>query len=147
MTKEQLIQHLIDNKLVIQIGQEYYPVDKKLGIIGGKKCQNLPDKYNGVSIKQSYQFFMDDCKIPHKSEKDIVYLLREETKESLSVLSKILQNPLIDYNTLVSKTTAYYKTISGIKPVKKYLSEGTWEAVYNAPLLSSKENKDYVDKM
>jgi hypothetical protein len=141
MTKEELIEYLLKSKSIIQIKDEYFPVDKKLGIIGGK-CMNIPDRFNGVTIKQIYKFFIEDCKIPLKHNGNIVYLLTEETKDALNVLQSIINNPTIDYKVLTEKIRNYYKTVTSPKPLKTFLKEGTWETVY-----TTKENDSYIDTM
>lgn len=148
MTQQEVIQKLIELKVIVQVKNEYYLVDKKLGIKSKGRCKNFPKEFEGITIKYIYKKFLNDCEIPLQHKGNFVYLLREETKESLETLQVILNNPLIDYNVLVSKIKSYYKTVTTPKPMKKLLTEGTWEVLYETSVTDFNEsNSNYVDKM
>lgn len=141
MNKDQLIEYLIKAKAIVKVKEEYYVIDKKLGISIGAKCQNLPDKYNNVTVRQQFKLFINDCEIPDFCKGNFVYLLREETKESLAVLSSIIDSPEIDFSILIKKVKSYYKLMTGVKPIKNLLSEGTWRTVYESNLESKADVK------
>jgi hypothetical protein len=149
MNKEEILQVLIDNKVIFRLNDEYFLIDKKTNKVKGGKCKNLPDKYLGVTSKQSYKYFMEDCEIPFFSSGNLVYSLREESIGALAVLKTILENPTIDYLILVSKIKSFYK-LPGKTTVhpkfSKFLETGVWEGVYESKI-NKNNNDEYVDSM
>jgi hypothetical protein len=134
MTQQEIIQKLIELKVIVQIKNEYYLVDKKLGTVKGESCLNLPDKYKLTnSISQKYKYFLEDCEIPSFSTGNIVYSLRESTKESLQILELILKDPTIDYKILTNKVKIWYSLPQTTKyRIKSLLVDGIWRSIYDS---------------
>ena len=130
MTKDELIEYLIKAKKVLQIGEQYYPIEK--GTNFKTTCKNFPDKYKGVSIKQMYTYFIQDAEIPLSSNGSFVYLLHTRSKEAENVLKmEILENPSIDYLQLIQNIKKYYMEQNTVKyPVSKLLTAGLWKGLY-----------------
>lgn len=136
MTQEEIIQKLLDLKVIVKVKEDYYLIDKKLGLVKGDTCLNLPEKYNATtSILQRYKYFIEDCNIPSFSTGNIVYSLRESTKESLQILEVILKDPTIDYKKLVNKIKVWYSLPQTTKyRIKNLLIDGTWRSIYDSDI-------------
>jgi hypothetical protein len=131
MTKDQVIEALIKQGVLEEKRGEYFFIDptaeKK------NRCQNLPDKYVGVSSKQCMILFIDDSEIPAFSTGTLRYSLHTTSKEAFRILTKILRDDSIDFTTLVSRTKSYYNHPKTAKPsVGKFFTEGLWETVYTS---------------
>lgn len=139
MSKDELIEYLINAGCVIKIKEEYIPIDKKLGISKSLyRCKNLPDKYLKVTDKQMYKYFISDCEIPTHSSGNFIYSLREETKESIVALKAILSNPEIDFQQLTAKFKIWYSLPSTVKQsLKKLLPSGAWRDIYDSNIITA----------
>jgi hypothetical protein len=145
MTKEELIEHLIINKQVIQIGEQYFVKGTKNNKLF---CKNLPEKYIGVSLSKAYDFFLNDCEIPLngsiESKQNSLYLLRSKTKESEAVFkNEILYNPEIDYVSLTNNIKSFYKKSTTKYTVVRLLTEGFWKGFINTKI----NNDEFIDNM
>lgn len=143
MTQQEILQWCLDNKLILKVNEEYFPIDKKTGKVKGGRCQNFPSNFNGLSLKQMYNNFMNLCEIPSLSTGNFIYSLREESVGSIAVLKAILEDPTIDFLILVQKIKAFYK-LTGKTAAQyvfsKFLEKGTWRSIYEAESIKSSTN-------
>ena len=131
MTKDQVIEALIKQGVLEEKRGEYFFIDTTAKKVN--RCQNLPDKYVGLSSKQCMTLFIDDSHIPAFSQGTLRYSLHTTSKQALGVLTKILRDNTVDFTTLVSRTKAYYNHPKTAKPsIGKYFTEGLWETVYTS---------------
>ena len=138
-TKEELWALLEHSDVIINLNGKYLINDVFLKAIKGKTsttrsgyCTGYLESYKGLSDGTIYKKFMEECDIPLMYKGDISYFVRTETKDSIKGLKAILQNPEIDYSTLVNKITAFYRAGVAIPGFAKFITSGTWETIYGA---------------
>ncbi len=134
-TKEELIT-LFENSGVIvktdkgymvnSVFQKSVKANKRAG-----KCDNYPTAFNGLSDMLIYNKVVLECNVPSMYKGDISYFVRTQTKKSVSVLKEILNDPAIDFDIFVEKTTSFYASDMAVPGFAKYLTEGTWRSIYD----------------
>lgn len=115
------------------IKQEEPQQSKELIVI--KPTTSNPDRPMSqiTDLKLLWNVFVHDCEIPHRvtAPDGGKYTVRQYSPTVARKLMKIVQDPRIDYNTLIESTKNYYKTVHYKKLLSNYIGQDMWLDEYN----------------
>jgi hypothetical protein len=93
----------------------------------------LPSKMATLEEKKAvWNQFIKDADIPHRVTATTggVYTVRQFNKPAADRLWRIVSDPGIDYDTFVSSTKNYYKTVTYKRLLTNYLLDEVWKDEY-----------------
>lgn len=139
-SKEELLEALISNKLIIPAAGGKYAVSTaisknfKSNKGQDEKCLNYPEEFIGLGDDQIYRKVMNMCDIPlsRRNGYGKIYYTRTTTKESVSLLKQILKSPEIDFKLFISSIAHAYGEEGMLPGFAKMLTTGLWEEIYES---------------
>lgn len=137
MTTTELITKLIEQKLVMKVGEDDYIITNKL-----ERSTGLV-KANTIDYKSLYKQFIIEAEVPAKISTNTGWFWANRySKGGEKEFTKILKNPNIDKSMLLYATKLYYKQNNTARQaIGNYFERGTWETCYDEFVKNVKENK------
>lgn len=140
MTKTEVIEVLLEKKLLLKVGRGYYFSESislyATGVVVEQYGENDGLKYYPSSIKNvkpkvRVDALLTECKVPYTYEKEgRRYLLRSEDKDTTTRIEEILNDVSYNPELLLQSIAEYYAHFEYPKAFKNYVAQGDLVSIY-----------------
>lgn len=133
MTKDEVLQKLVDEKFVIKVNDDNYQLSNQLyRVLNAKPREEESEKIVLPNPTELLKKFIKDCQIPFRAKTSMgsFYQLAPETEYSRRYLYNTLNSGKYKYEDMVSAVKSYYNNSSMARvTLTKFFREGVFEQV------------------
>lgn len=139
MTKDEVIQYLLDRNYLVQLTEDNFVVTNKLDREANisdypKTAKECTPSKEGTLLPKSelLRKFIKDCKIPFRAKTSMggFYQLAAESEVARTYLHKVVSDKTYNYEDMVSATHSYYNNDKMARvTLTNYFKQGVFDQV------------------